>query len=154
MAMIFYWNGYRKLRRIRSRTQQKEKAMLKFFKQRIRNIIPVKRDQDGLELPVWLGKEARKSIKRLKAKMPKTNEVQLVTVSLKLLEQRWDIIVKRHARKRSRTLKKEGMNSQQIAEQLNKENFAESKRAYGNCSLKIHDFPYLPIALYQLIIFK
>ena len=123
MAMIFYWNGYRKLRRIRSRTQQKEKAMLKFFEQRIRNIIPVKRDQDGLELPVWLGKEARKSIKRLKAKMPKTNEVQLVTVSLKLLEQRWDIIVKRHARKRSRTLKKEGMNSQQIAEQLNKENF-------------------------------
>ena len=55
--------------------------------------------------------------------MPKTNEDNLVTVSLKLLEQRWDIIVKRRSRKRSRILRKEGMNSQQIAEQLNKENF-------------------------------
>lgn len=97
--------------------------MLKFFEQRIRNIIAGKRDEDRLELPVWLGKEAHKSIERLKAKMPKTNEDTLITVSLKLLEQRWDIIAKRHARKRSRTLKKEGMNSQQIAEQLNKENF-------------------------------
>jgi len=97
--------------------------MLKFSEQRIRNIIAGKRSKEGLELPVWLGKEARKSIKQLKAKMPKTNERLLVTVSLKLLEQRWDIIVKRHARKRGRTLKKEGMNSQQIAERLNKENF-------------------------------
>jgi len=123
MAMIFYRNGYRKLRGIRSRTQQKEKAMLKFFEQRIRNIRAGKKDQYRMELPVWLGKEAHKSIERLKVKMPKTNEDKLVTVSLKLLEQRWDIIVKRRARKKSRTLKKEGMNSQQIAEQLNKENF-------------------------------
>jgi len=97
--------------------------MLKFFEQRIRNIRAGKKDQYRMELPVWLGKEAHKSIERLKVKMPKTNEDKLVTVSLKLLEQRWDIIVKRRARKKSRTLKKEGMNSQQIAEQLNKENF-------------------------------
>jgi len=97
--------------------------MLKFFEQRIRNIRAGKRDQDRLKLSVKLGKEARKSIKRLKAKMPKTNEEKLVTVSLKLLEQRWDIIVKRRARKRSRTFKKEGMNSQQIVKQLNEENF-------------------------------
>jgi hypothetical protein len=108
---------------IRSRTQQKEKGMLKFFEQRIRNIGAGKRDKDSMELPVWLGKEAHKRIERLKAKMPKTNEDNLVTVSLKLLEQRWDIIVKRRARKRSRNFRKEGMNSQQIAEQLNKENF-------------------------------
>ena len=97
--------------------------MLKFFEQRIRNIRAGKKDQDRMELPVWLGTEAHKSIERLKVKMPKTNEDNLVTVSLKLLEQRWDITVKRRARKRSRTLKKEGLNSQQIAEQLNKENF-------------------------------
>jgi hypothetical protein len=97
--------------------------MIKLFEQSIRNIIAGKRDEDRLELPVWLGEEAQKSIERLKAKMPKTNENQLVTISLKLLEQRWDIIVKRHARKRSRILKEEGMNSQQIADQLNKENF-------------------------------
>jgi len=123
MAMIFYRNGYRKLRGIRSRTQQKEKAMLKFFEQRIRNIRTGKKDQDRMELPVWLGKEARKSIEQLKVKMPKMNEDNLVTVSLKLLEQRWDIIVKRRARKRSRILRKAGMNYQQISEQLNKKIF-------------------------------
>jgi len=46
---------------IRSRTQQEEKAMLKFFEQRIRNIRAGKRDQDRVRFYVWLGKEATKA---------------------------------------------------------------------------------------------
>jgi len=76
-----------------------------------------------MELSAWLDKEAHKSFEWLKAKMPKMNEENLVTVSLKILEQRWDIIVKSRAGKRRRTFKKEGMSFQPIAEQLNKENF-------------------------------
>ncbi|MEA3360878.1 MAG: hypothetical protein U9R17_15935 [Thermodesulfobacteriota bacterium] len=83
-----------------------------------------KRDKDVLKNGLYLGKEAQKSVERLKEKIPNANEKQLVRVSLQVLERKWNIVVKRKARERSRLLKKKGMNFQQIAERLNKENFS------------------------------
>lgn len=94
---------------------------LKSFLQHIQNTIAGEKDNDGLKVNVYLGKEARKSIKQLKKKIPNANEEQLVGASLQLFEKKFNRITERKAKRKGKLLKNKGMDYKQIAEQLNKE---------------------------------
>ncbi len=97
--------------------------MLKVSRQHIKNLVHGKRGEKSLELTLQLDSEARVRFEKLRNKMPRADETQIVALALKCLEQKWDIIVKWQAIKRVRTLKNEGMNNEQIAKRLNDEHF-------------------------------
>jgi hypothetical protein len=58
-------------------------------------------------------------LERLKAKIPAFGDGELISSALKCLEQKTDMIIKKHVMRRIKTLKREGLNSQEIARDLN-----------------------------------
>ena len=97
--------------------------MLKVIQKCVQKIFSKNREEKSLKLNVQLDEEARMRLERLKAKMPRSDENQMISLALKCLEQKWNLIVKRQTIKRVRTLKNEGMNLEQIARLLNDEHF-------------------------------
>jgi hypothetical protein len=72
------------------------------------------------ELSVLVDEEAFKQLERLKAKLTKLDNSQLIAFALRCLEQRTDTIIKRRALERIKALKNEGLSPRQIADHLNK----------------------------------
>lgn len=97
--------------------------MLKGIQKCVQKIFSKNREEKSLKLNVQLDEEARMRLERLKAKMPRSDENKMISLALKCLEQKWNLIVKRQTIKRVRTLKNEGMNLEQIARLLNDEHF-------------------------------
>lgn len=72
------------------------------------------------KLSVLVDEEAFERFERLKTKVPKLDNRQLIAFALRCLEQRTDTIIKRRALARIKMLKNEGLSPRQIADHLNK----------------------------------
>jgi hypothetical protein len=71
------------------------------------------------KLTVVFNGESVERFDRLRTKIARTNNQDLIAMALKALEQRTDSIIKRQAKQKARTLENEGFSLQQIAECLN-----------------------------------
>ena len=74
------------------------------------------------ELIVFLDEDSHERFERLKSKIRTFDNDTLVTTALKCLEDKTDKIIRMQVRKRIGSLKKEGLNPEQIAGILNKRN--------------------------------
>ena len=97
------------------KSEEEEIFVLKGLQKRVQKIFSQNSEEKSLTLNVQLDEEAGMRLKRLKAKMPRSDENQMVNLALKCLAQKWNLIVKRQAIK--------SMNLEQIARRLNDEHF-------------------------------
>jgi hypothetical protein len=74
------------------------------------------------ELTVFLDEDSLERFERLKSKIRTFDNDTLVTTALKCLEDKTDKIIRMQVRKRIWSLRKEGLNPEQIAGILNKRN--------------------------------
>ena len=79
------------------------------------------RAADGPDIRSALGKEAAGHFERLKAKFPKLSEDRLITLALKHLDRKTDVIIHRRLLRRIRNLKNRGLSVEQIAEHFNRQ---------------------------------
>jgi hypothetical protein len=76
---------------------------------------------EGQEFAIWLDQDSVQRLGRLKDKLRQLDDNDLVALALKSLERQINIIVRKRALEKIRTLEKKKLSSQQIADQLNKQ---------------------------------
>ena len=83
---------------------------------------PAERPSDDWEGvgPIDLDRDSRVRLLRLKRKLPRLKDEEVMAHALKSLEHKTDRIIRRIAVKQVRKLKSEGLTPEYIAEQLNK----------------------------------
>jgi pyruvate/oxaloacetate carboxyltransferase len=75
------------------------------------------------ESKVFLNDESLERLKRLKAKITKIDEVAIIALALKGLEEKADSIIRRRVIRRIRALKNKGIDPGQIADHLNSKGY-------------------------------
>jgi len=83
-----------------------------------------RRNGDNWEFTIQLDKDSLDRFNRLKARIPASDNANIIALALKCLEQKTDKIIKRQIRNRTRALKNEGDSAQQIAAHLEKEGYS------------------------------
>ena len=78
-----------------------------------------KDNNDNRKMTVVIHGKSVERVDRLKNKITRASNQDLITMALKSLEQKTDRIIRRQAKQRARAMEDEGLSLQQIAERLN-----------------------------------
>jgi hypothetical protein len=89
-----------------------------------------KKAKEGQEFTIWLDQDSVERMERLKEILKSLDDNTLMAFALKSLERETHRIIMKRVLRKIRALEKQGFNSQQIADHLNKQGFPVPRQGY------------------------